>query len=682
VRIWGTAGFFRAASSCVALVLALSAGCVQVPQDESPVYHVDPATVREHYDAWLLFAHLGGALQSVADEQFGSSSTQLAAVRVDRAHLPSSLVDLAGRYLDLCNELSDSVERLYAALSDVDAALARNDLARARISLDSGRALLELAREKLDALERATVEVMSLLRRSGAGGTTAQLDQTREDLDEAMARLAQLALDYEARLAHAERVVEEKRSLQQPVLTLWLGRDAAWVGETVTLSGRLSAGSAALAERAVDILLDGLEVGTVSTGPDGGFLHELSVPFDYLPRRTVRVEYRPVATDLDQYRPAASANSVLTVRFHQSSVAHGEMTRVYPGLAADLSGVVESVGGVAARTVQIMWQTEVVGEAMTGLAGGFTCSVRLPEAVPSGECTLLLEVASDDANRTAPVSVDIITEVVKVAPRLDLKLTPVLLVPSPSLSLPRQLLGGDFVRMVTVSGEIASSLPLSAPAITASWGERSVRWQEMGESFEREVPLQVSIWSMGLRTVTVRATPYEPWHRPSESRAHLLVVNLFVPLVWLVVVGVAVLLGLAVRRGTTGAKVVAKEPESDDREHAAPPGRAGTGAWRRLDATGPAGMVLDAYTRAVALLQSVLGLGLRREMTLREYGRSISDRVPAISQLFGRLTALAEQALYGGRAPGRREAALGRRLLAALSGLRRGSGDGGEGGES
>ena len=668
----GSAAVARAARGLVVVFLALAAGCSQAPLDEGPVYHTEPDSVRERYEAWLLFAHLGDALQSVAAEQFDRSGEQLAAVRVDRAHLPSSLIDLAGRYLELCNELSDGVERLYAVLGDVDVALANNDLARARVALDSGGSLLSQSRETLGALERATVEVMSLLRRSGAGGTTAQLDQARQTLDEAMARLLQLALEYESRLAQAERVVEEKRSLQQPVLTLRLDRDAAWVGETVTLSGRLSAGSAALAERAVDILLDGVEGGRVVTGADGRFVHELTVPFEYLPRRTVQAVFQPAGADLTLHRPAFSTDSVLTVRYHQSMATVVVPAKLHPGLMTDLSGVVESAGGIAARTVQVRWQGEVLGLCVTGLAGGFTCPVQLPESVPSGECALVLEVESDDSNRTAPVSVDMVTEVVRVAPRLDLTVTPVLLVPSPSLSLPRQLLGGDFVRMVPVTGGLSSPLPLSAPAMTASWGERSVRWQEMGGPFEREVPLQVSIWSMGLRTVTVRATPLEPWHRAAEARAHLLVVNLFVPLVWLLVVGVAVLLGLAVRRGHAGVRMPSTVPNTGVRGHAAMPWQAGA---RRGFAAGPAGVVLDAYYRAVALLQSVFGLALRREMTLREYGRSISARVPAASRLFGRLTALAEQALYGAQPPGRREVALGRRLLAALGGLGRGRGD-------
>jgi hypothetical protein len=148
-----------------------------------------------------------------------------------------------------------------------------------------------------------------------------------------------------------------------------------------------------------------------------------------------------------------------------------------------------------------------------------------------------------------------------------------------------------------------------------------------------------------------------------------------VPLVWFVVVGVAVLLGLAVRRSFEVARAPVALAGSGDSERAALPFRSDAVGQHRTEVAGPTGMVLDAYCRAVALLQSVLGVLLRREMTLREYGRSISARVPAISRVFGRLTALAEHALYGAQPPGRREAALGRRLLAALGGLGRVRGD-------
>jgi len=45
-----------------AVVLLLVAGCSGPDLAPEAVFHRDPATVREHYQPWLLFAHLGETL--------------------------------------------------------------------------------------------------------------------------------------------------------------------------------------------------------------------------------------------------------------------------------------------------------------------------------------------------------------------------------------------------------------------------------------------------------------------------------------------------------------------------------------------------------------------------------------------------------------------------------------------
>ena len=153
---------------CAALVLVTS-GCAGATVAPGTIYHRDPSTVRERYEAWLLFAHLAGALESVASQDFSRSGEQLSVAQVDRAHIPSSLVALATRYVELCNELADTIESLYDSLEQAERMLAANDVQRAALALDAARSLLTRAREQLAALEEATLEVFTLLRRSGGG---------------------------------------------------------------------------------------------------------------------------------------------------------------------------------------------------------------------------------------------------------------------------------------------------------------------------------------------------------------------------------------------------------------------------------------------------------------------------------------------------------------------------------
>ena len=591
----------------------------------------------------------------------------MSAVQLERAHLPSSLVDLARRYVDLCNQLADTIESLYDSLDSVDRMLAVNDLQGAGRGLEASRGLLAQARDSLSALEKATVEVFTMLRRAGAGGTSAQLEQARQSLDAALARLEQLALDYERRLAEAEAAAAGKRVLLQPSLTARLDRDAAWVGENVVLSGVLAAGNTPLVGREVAVLLDGVEIARAQTGSQGRYSCVVSVPFEYVPRRMVQASFVPSGGDLAGYRPALSGEYVLTVRFHQSLLDVELVGRLHPGLPVSVAGMVESSGAVSEREVLVEWEGETVGSTVSGLTGWFECIVMLPEQTPDGAGTLRMQVESVDEALTAPAMQEISVDIDRVAPVLDLHVVPVVLVPSMALSLPRQLLGGGFVRMVTVSGEVKSSLPMEVPSMTAYWGERQVRWQQQGVAFEQMVPLDVSVWSMGVRTLTVRAVAREPWHRPAESHVRLLVVNLFIPFVWLSALALALLFGLAVRRRfSANAPLPASVPGV---------GWAGfdggyeltTGGSAGGEDAGPRRSMLSLYFNAVNLLRATIGVALRREMTLREYLSAAAERMPVASRLFGRLTSLTERALYGRGEPARRDLSLGRRLLAALA---------------
>jgi hypothetical protein len=639
----------------------LTSGCAGGVVNSGTIYHSDPSTVRERYEAWLLFAHLAGALESVASQDFGRSGEQFSAVKIDRAHIPSSLVDLATRYTELCNELADTIESLYDSLEKAERMLAANDVQQAGLAIGASRSLLTQAREQLAALEDATLEVFTMLRRSGGGGTTAQLDQARASLEAALARLLQLTAEYERRADAAEASAAGKRVLTQPLLTLELDRDAVWVGETVALSGAVTVGAAPLGGRSVRVLLDGVEVGRVRSDGRGAFSHDLVIPFEYVPRHVVQVSFVPEGDDLSRFQPALSGEIVLTVRFHQSLLTVAAPARMYPGFPVALAGTVESAGNVNSRQVEVQWRGETIGMTLTRPEGGFECTVMLPDEAPLGQSVIQLSVAADDESATGPAAGEMDVEVTTLAPLLDVSVGRLLFVPALSLSLPRQLLGGDFVRMVPVTGEVHSLLPLGVVSMSADSGGRQVRWEQRDSAFQREVPLEMSAWSMGMRTITVRVAGQEPWHHPAELRARLLVVNLFIPFVWLIAIAVALVLGLVFRRlwRADSAQPLSPAPLATVQGLMAIP----VDVTADEAHTGTRSVVVRLYYRAVALLQSTVGILLRRDMTLRDYLATVAARIPLALHAFSRLTGLAERALYGRQEPDQSDVWAGRELL-------------------
>ncbi|MBN1153231.1 MAG: DUF4129 domain-containing protein, partial [Dehalococcoidia bacterium] len=573
---------------------------------------------------------------------------QLASVEVARAHLPGSLVELATRYVELCDQLAVTVEQLFDGLGQAEGLLAANDLAESGRVLADSRVLLTDAQNLLDVLDTATVEVFTLLRRSG-GGTAAELDDARTALDAALALLLELTEDYERRMQRVDAEAVAKQKLQQPVVSATLDRDAVWVGEALTLLGEVRVEGAALGDREMDVLLDGAVIGTLRTDSDGRFLHQMSVPFEYLPRRSIEVAFSPRDADLSLLLPATSGEMVVTPRYHESALAVAAPALVYPGYPVVITGNVVSTGNVEGRQIDVCWHGAVVGTTLSGVQGTFRCTATLPfEAVP-GEDWLEVYVANDNAAKSAPATLTRDFKVSVVVPRLVVEVPQAVFVPSPSLSVARQLFSGEFVLTVPVEGVLHSSLPLGDVSMVASWDDREVRWNQLAGEFARDVPLRMSVWSMGVKEVTVRAIPREPWHRPAESHAELLVVNLFIPVVWTIAVATALILAVALRRRFGRDE---RLPQPGGFPEAVPSlSMAVPESVFGPEHSGPRHLLVYLYYRAVALLQTVFGTGIRGDMTLREYRATVARHIPSAIDAFSRLTSLAERALYAGQEP-------------------------------
>jgi hypothetical protein len=648
-------------------VLLLVAGCSGPDLAPEAVFHRDPATVREHYQPWLLFAHLGETLESVASAEFERSLEDISAVRVEWAHIPSGVVELARRYVQLCEELTRIIADIFEALDEADRMLEENNLASTGQALEDCRRLLPEAKELLQALEDATSEVFAVLRRTGGGGTTAQLAEARASLDAALALLLELTEAYEQRVAAIEEQVVGKAALPQPTVIAQLDPEAAWVGEMVAVAGTVRVDGKPLGGREVQLCLDEKVVGVAQIDDAGAFQFRLKLPHEYVPKRVITVAYVPSGGDLSRLLPSMPVDLPVTVRYHNSGIEASSASRVYPGLAAHIEGVVASSGTIGERPVEVRWRGHIMCETATDSTGVFQCSFVLPAEAATGRDEMRLAVPSDDLSATAPAASTVDVDITRLAPQLDIQVPRVLIVPNLSFGLPRRVLEGRCVTLVTVDGQLKSSLPLSNALVSADWGGEPVRWQQDAGSFQNRVPLGMSIWATGIRTVTVRVLPHEPWHRGTEAHAQVIAVNLLIPIVWTLVIVLALILGLALRRFWP----LSVRPESV----ISPAATVGTqsvvasGVSVSVDPRykGARLQLVRLYYRAVIFLQSTSGVGLRRDMTVREYRSLVSGLVPTVAGAFSRLTALVEKALYDEQEPGRGDVAIGRESLEAVA---------------
>lgn len=305
-------------------------------------------------------------------------------------------------------------------------------------------------------------------------------------------------------------------------------------------------------------------------------------------------------------------------------------------------------------------------ETATDRTGAFHCSFVLPAEAATGRDEMRLAVPADDRSATAPAASTVEVDITRLAPRLDIRVPQVLIVPDLSFGLPRSVLEGRCVALVTLDGQLTSSLPLSNASMSADWGGHAVRWEQDAGSFQNRMPLEMSMWATGLRTVTVRVLPREPWHRGTEVRAQLIVVNLLIPIAWTFVIVLALILGLALRRFWPSSVPLEPVVAPAAIVGTQPPVASGARPAVNYGYGGARLQLVRLYYRAVVFLQSAFGVVLRREMTVREYWSLVSSLAPSAAGAFSRLTALVEKALYDWREPEQTDVALGRESLQAV----------------
>ncbi|TFH35548.1 MAG: hypothetical protein E4G93_03580 [Dehalococcoidia bacterium] len=343
-----------------------------------------------------------------------------------------------------------------------------------------------------------------------------------------------------------------------------------------------------------------------------------------------------------------SNDTVLTVRFHESVIALDAPPQIHPGLGATVAGVIGSSGLTEGREVAVLLGHEIVGTSHSGPEGDFRLDFRVAEDAVGGEALVKAVVLADDSGKSAPFESSARVEVTRVEPVVEVTASRMAVIPSLSHSLLSQVVSGQFEGLVTVSVDVYSSLPLGTVQMSAVSGERQVLWTQDDVHSEVQVPVEGHIWEMGRRLLFVTADADEPWHSPSVATAQLTIVNLFVPCVVLVFLGVILGLGVLIGRRLRTASAEAVLARLAVVDSAAPDVVVDTFAGMPFDSDGgPRLLLARLYFQAVGVLQKTLGVMLRREMTLREYLSDVRQRLGAEPQVFGKLTTIAEDAVYG-----------------------------------
>lgn len=647
--------------AAVVLLLALLAtGCVAVT-DGGVSPHEDPSSARSRFNVASLFLHMGDVLDSLATGDYGLAGDLLEHVDIERAHIPDSLRHVCSRYVELCGQLTGTLDSLDGALSQVELLLQTNDVEGAGQELVGCRDLVEVAGEELDALEKATDEVLVAVSRHGSAAASAHMAEARERLEQALLRLHELTRLYEERLEATAEDVEARSVLAAPILDLAMEGDSVWVGEAIDVFGSLRGVSEEMPGREIELFVDGVVAERFVSDADGSFRTSF-VPFEYESSIDIQARYAPKGADTGLFQVAKSEVIVLTVRFYESSLEFDVPAELHPGRTVEIGGVVRSLGGVGERLVEVRLNDVVVGRTLTETSGAFEYALRVSADMEEGEHRLFAGAKEDDSAKTAPCSQSAAVKVVRVSPGFAIDCPEVVIVPDWLAFLGRDNRPGIEGGELRLSGTVQSRLPIESPCITVRWNDEVTNFEVAGGEFEVAVPYPGSPWMMGRCSVQAEVLPKEPWHRPAAVEVSFSVVNLLVYGVAAVVFwGLLFWLLLERRRrllnmrpggaevSPVAAERVARRGRSEEKGVGSP-----AGPYRRL--------VVHLYETVIALLVPSSSVVRKPSTTLREFLAISRGAVGRAWRLLAELTRLAEEALYSQREFRRRDSAQARWL--------------------
>jgi len=602
--------------------------------------HEDPAQAQYAYSAVTLFGYYSLAIDSILERDPDTVRTKLA--KMPYANLPESVTQAAGNFVFAAEDCAWRVLYVEKDIKDLRGLLDQSRQMEVTPLADEIARELSLAYGDLQQAEDATVS------------TGAAFGVVNEP------RTSDIRLAYEGtlrKIGFVRSMLDVNRNILADLLsvstsvtgtatelTLTVQPASAFVGEIVSISGRLTTKGKPLAGRDIGILFNSENQGTVTTDAGGNFTALTRVPFWYFLSIQVQALYYPKGTDVGVYLSSLSSVATLQVLYYEASLSLSLDGTAYPGRETAIRGeaVYRPSAAPVARNLEIYIDNVLTDEFTS--SGAFTRTIILAPDIKPGRHTVT--VSAEAQGRYAPFFTDAFLEVRKADVRLGLNLPRVIFIP-----------GG-----IDLNGGVSSDLgPLQGALVSVSSGKAMHEFRSSTDgSFQEKMRLPFEFGLVGSETLEVTVFPTEPWNQPLIVAERVFVINSItggVFMVLILVMGVLLPRKLKIRAWHPSRRRKSLQPVVSGRVETPPVYSDLAGApfpddaGRNAMAVEPRGRILSWYTLILRLAQQFARVVLKPQHTLREF---VAEAGKALGPLAGYLmefTRVVEKLLYSRSKP-------------------------------
>jgi hypothetical protein len=585
--------------------------------------HQNPATAEDSPGLVSLPLFYGNVFATAVIGQYQDAQSMLKELAY--AHIPDELRYIIDRYNSLSRQLITILDNLELLLYEASTLLADYQISAAKQKLDAAEAAIPGAQLILEEIE-ATTTILSDRLGVLAPLAGTEIRQAYDRLVEMQHRLRQRIDELnQLRQSLAQRQEIQAVELIPTKLSLSITPASVFVGDSITVSGRLTADRSPLANRKLTLLLDDEPLLAITTDLDGSYVTDITIPYIYVSTMTLRAIYIPAGNDIGIYQGSQSPPVIVNTSFYPTLLEASAPETAHPGLPITISGHVSSTDGPVDRIIKVLLDNTQLAEEIT--EGQFSLQIALPPQIPTGEHNLTVVAAPQKRYSGASTSLSI--NISRLPIQADIKVPLLIAIPRP----------------IQISGKVYHNRnPIQDAQVNLTFGDLSatVRTATDG-SFTTTVDIPLDLFLVGPQELIITIEPVEPWYASLQIKRGIFTINpanIGLLLVAVIPLGLLIFSGVRTRPPSRREKMVTPEARRPEPPTVAPPLRP------KHELTGIKDRILSAYLNGLEAVEKVTSIPMLPHTSLREFVNAATPQLPTAIKPFTELTTIAEIALY------------------------------------
>lgn len=595
--------------------------------------HQNPETVSFKYSPLSLLLFLGNVLDLAAQSKFMEAKDLLKLI--EKVNLPEELRFIINRYIKLGEELFTLLEESENLLKKAEAYLTNYQTKEALRALNETQSHLNQAKILIRNIQGATNDL------SNRVGALAAVIGTplREAHDQLIILIDKINYLWEKLYQPLLSLIQRHEEIADVILTpteliLNVSPLTSFVGEPLTLNGKLTARERPLSRRSITIKL-GDEKHTLNTNLDGSFSTVLTLPYLYQPTITMFAQYQPEDNDLGVYESSQSKTITINLLYYTTTIKVQVPKQIYPARPFTVKGSISSSNSKVERTLELLWNETKISTMNT--KDTFDITLTAPINTAKGVQNLTLKLLP--FRRYAGAVQKVTTSLIQAPLKIDITISEFILIPQ-SLELTGRLSSPNF-------------RPPANSFLEFTIGTFSAKTRTgLDGKFKATLDIPFNIHAFGPQKLQIKVRPLEPWFSQAIDTRNIFFINLLS-------------LGLFILAVSPMGLLVSKKIRfkiSESKKSSAPPTTTIPAIEEEtLDETlaetleeivsplYPKTRIIKIYQQTLKILETEEQIFIAPHLTLREILNRVLSKIPQTQSSFGELTFLTELALYSNK---------------------------------